>query len=95
MQTAIEHGVSFTNAISKMELFTPLEVQILAVGEKNGELSPALDFISNFHNHEIQYDLKRLSDMIGPIMLAIVAGLVLIIALGVYLPIWNMINLKH
>lgn len=95
MQTAVERGVSFTNAISKMELFTPLEVQILAVGEKNGELTPALDFISNFHNHEIQYDLKRLSDMIGPIMLAAVAGLVLIIALGVYLPIWNMINLKQ
>lgn len=95
MQTAIERGVSFTNAIGKMDIFTPLEVQILAVGEKNGELSPALDFISNFHNHEIQYDLKRLSDMIGPIMLAAVAGLVLIIALGVYLPIWNMVNLKH
>ena len=95
MQSAIEHGVSFTNAIGKIELFTPLEVQILAIGEKNGELTPSLDFISDFHNHEIQYDLKRLSDMIGPIMLAAVAGLVLIIALGVYLPIWNMINLKH
>lgn len=95
MQTAIEHGVSFTNAISKVDLFSALEIQILAVGERNGELSPALDFISNFYTHEIQYDLKRLSDMIGPIMLIAVAGLVLIIALGVYLPIWNMINLTH
>ncbi len=95
MQASIERGVSFTNAISKIELFSPLEIQILAVGEKNGELSPALDFISKFYNQEIQYDLKRLSDMIGPIMLAAIAVLVLIIALGVYLPIWNMINLKH
>lgn len=95
MQADIERGVSFTQAIVKVDLFTPLEVQILAVGEKNGELTPALTYIANFHGQEIEFDLKRMSDYIGPILIGIVSVLVLIIALGIYLPIWNMINLVH
>lgn len=93
MQESIERGVSFTRAIAKSNLFTSLEMQILTVGEKNGELSPALDYIANFHSHEIEYDLKRINDFIGPVMVGLIGGLILIIALGVYLPIWNMINL--
>lgn len=95
MQEAIEGGTSFTNAIAKVDLFTPLEIQILAVGEKNGELSPALSYIATFHSQEISFDLKRIHDLIGPIMIAAVSVLILIIALGVYLPIWNMVNLSH
>lgn len=95
MQESIQRGVSFTSAISKMTLFTPLEVQILAVGEKSGELSPSLTYIGSFQTNEIQYDLKKLNDFIGPTLLAFVSILILIIALGIYLPIWNMINLHH
>lgn len=92
-QEMIERGINFTVAISKVNLFSPLEAQILAVGEKNGELGPAMDYIANFHSHEIQFDLKRMNDVLGPLLIAAVSGLVLIIALGIYLPIWNMINL--
>lgn len=95
MQEAIARGVSFTQAIAKVELFTPLESQILSVGEKNGELNASLDYIADFHGREIEFDLKRMSDMIGPILISAVAGLILIIALGVYLPIWDMVNLPH
>ncbi|TAK71739.1 MAG: type II secretion system F family protein [Gammaproteobacteria bacterium] len=95
MQDAIERGVPFTQALKKVDLFTHLEIQILAVGEKNGELSPALSYIGHFHGDEIAFDLKRISDMIGPVLMGFVSLLILIIALGIYLPIWNMINLTH
>lgn len=95
MQEAIERGLSFTNAISKAEIFNPLELQIVMVGEKNGELSPSLNSIADFHTHEIEFDLKKMNDVIGPFMVGSIGGLVLIIALGVYLPIWNMIDLMH
>ncbi len=94
-QEAIERGSSFVSSINKIPLFTQLEIQILAVGEKNGELTPALKYIATFHSEEIVFELKRISDLIGPILIAVVSGLILIIALGVYLPIWNMINLVH
>ena len=93
MQEAIERGQAFTQSITNIELFSPLELQIIAVGEKNGELGPALSYIGNFHTHEIEFELKRINDLIGPIMVAAISILILIIALGVYLPIWNMINL--
>lgn len=95
MLELIERGVPFTQAIAKVELFTPIENQILSVGEKNGELSPALSYIAKLHNHEISYDLKRMNDLIGPILISAVAILILIVALGIYLPIWNMINLTR
>lgn len=94
-EVAIESGTPFTQAITKIELFSPLELQILAVGERSGELSPALSYIANFHTQEIEFDLKRMNDMVGPVLLGAVSVLVLILALGIYLPIWNMINLVH
>lgn len=95
MQSALERGTPLTQTLSQVDLFTPLEIQILGVGEKNGELSPALTYIANFHSQEIEFDLKHMSDLIGPILIAVISGIILIIALGVYLPIWNMINLVH
>lgn len=95
MQEAIERGVPFTHAIEKIDIFAPLELQILSVGEKNGELSPALSYIARFHSDEIQFELKRLNDFIAPILISVVSVLILIVALGIYLPIWNMINLVH
>lgn len=95
MQEAIERGTTFTESIKAISLLSPLEMQIVAVGEKNGELSPAMDFIASFHAQEIEFDLKRLNDVIGPTLIGIISVLVLIMALGIYLPIWNMVNLVN
>lgn len=94
-QELIERGTSFTQSITKVELFTPLENQIIAVGEKNGELGPSMSYIATFQSSEIEFDLKRLNDSIGPILISIIGGLILIVALGIYLPIWNMVDLVH
>ena len=93
VQQALARGVPFTQAISHFKLFSLLEIQILAVGEQNGELSPALNYISHFHSQEIEYDLKKANDFIGPFLIGIIAVLILIVALGIYLPVWNMISL--
>lgn len=94
-QELIERGNTFTQAMTKIELFSPLENQIIAVGDKNGELGPAMSYIGTFQSSEIEFDLKRLSDNLGPILIGLISGLVLIVALGIYLPVWNMINLVH
>ena len=95
MQEIIERGTSFSQAITNVILFSPLELQIISVAEKNGEVGTALTFIGNFHSNEIEYDLKRMSDVIGPVLIAVVSGIILIVALGIYLPIWNMVDLVH
>ena len=81
--------------MAQVELFTPLENQIISVGEKNGELGPSMNYIATFQGSEIEFDLKRLNDSIGPILITFISGLVLIVALGIYLPIWNMVDLVH
>lgn len=93
MEAHIERGTTFTKSIEQVELFSPMELQILSVGEKNGELAPALEYINEFHTHEIEFDLKRMSDYLGPVLIGAASLLILIVALGVYLPIWNMVNL--
>ncbi len=92
VQEAIKRGTAFTNAIIKIDLFTPLELQILSVGEKNGELSTAFEYIAHFNSEEIEFDLKRINDQMGPILTGIMSILILIVALGVYLPVWNMVD---
>ena len=65
---------------------------MVAVGEETGELTPLLEEVSGFYNREVDFRLKNLSAMIEPILMAFVGGLVLILALGVFLPMWNMIG---
>ena len=93
MQNNLFQGKPFSQAIDNISLLSPLEKQILSVGEKNGELVPALQYIASYQTHEIEYEIKRVNDFLGPALIAILSGLILIVALGVYLPIWNMINL--
>lgn len=93
MQKAIQEGKGIVQAASLCKLFTPLEVQMLAISEQTGELGTVLSDISQYYQREVEYDLKRLTDLIEPIILAAMAVLVLLLALSVYLPIWNMVKL--
>lgn len=90
---SIERGLSFTLAITKIKIFSNMEIQVLNVGEKNGELAPALQYISDFYAREIAYTLQHIVDWLNPIILSIMGIFILIIALGIYLPIWNMVKL--
>lgn len=95
MQRAIQEGNSIVQSANMCKLFTPLEIQMLAISEKTGELGAVLNDISQYYQREVEYDLKRLTDAIEPIVLVAMAILVLLLALSVYLPIWNMVKLVH
>jgi len=65
-------------------------VQMITLGEESGNIDDLLDEVAEFYQREIEYDLVRLSDAIEPIMLVIMGVMVLILALGVFLPMWSM-----
>ncbi len=90
MRSAIERGNNLAQAAAASNLFTSLELQILSVSEETGELGPMLEQISVFYKREVDYDLKRLGDIIEPLLIVVLAGVVLVLAFAVYLPIWNM-----
>lgn len=96
MGVAIERGENLTNAAVAAKIFSPLVLQMLAVGEETGEVEAMLEEIGKFYEREVDYELKRLADRIEPILLIALAAMVLILALGVFLPMWNMASLiKH
>jgi MSHA biogenesis protein MshG len=60
------------------------------VGEESGELDNLMDEIADMYEHEVEYELKALSSRIEPILITFMGVLVLILALGVFMPMWQM-----
>jgi len=90
MSSSIERGESFSRTATNSGLFSPLVLQMIAVGEETGNMDELLDEVADFYEQEVDYDLKKLGDRIEPILLIVVAGMVLILALGVFLPMWDL-----
>jgi MSHA biogenesis protein MshG len=91
LRDAVERGDSLSHAAATVGMFPPLVLQMMAVGEETGELPALLDEVAAFYSREVAYALKNLSAAIEPIMIVMVGGVVLVLALGVFLPMWEMI----
>ncbi|KTD50713.1 type II secretion system F family protein [Legionella quateirensis] len=89
----IVRGNTISAAITQTELFPPLIIQMISLGEESGTIDELLDEVAEYYQREINYDIVRLSDAIEPILLVVMAGMVLILALGVLLPMWSMASL--
>ncbi len=90
MRDGVERGEALHRTAVKSRMFTPLVLQMIAVGEETGALDELLLEVAEFYDAEVEYDLKSMSDAIEPILISFIAGLVLILALGVFLPIWDL-----
>ncbi len=90
MAEQIERGDTITRTATNTGMFTPLVLQMLLVGEESGTLEDMLTEVADFYDEEVDYDLKQLTDRIEPILLLGVGAIVLILALGVFLPLWNL-----
>jgi MSHA biogenesis protein MshG len=90
MRDNIERGESISRCAADAKVFTPVVLQMLAVGEETGELDSLLFEIADMYERETDYSIKGLSDAIEPILLAIIAVLVLLLALGVFMPLWGL-----
>ena len=90
MREGVERGESVLRTARATGVFTPIVLQMLAVGEEAGELDDLMREIADMYQREIDYELKGLSANIEPIMITFLGVLVLILALGVFLPIWDL-----
>ncbi|CUA87032.1 type II secretion system F family protein [Pseudidiomarina woesei] len=92
MRRNIERGESLTRTARSSELFTPLVLQMISVGEETGRVDEMLFEVAGYYEREVDYDLKSLTARIEPIMLVFVAIIITIMALGVFLPMWEMMD---
>lgn len=90
MRDGIERGESISRCAAATGVFTPVVLQMINVGEETGELDNLLFEIAAMYERDTDYSIKGLSAAIEPILLAVIAVLVLLLALGVFLPLWNM-----
>ncbi len=90
MREGLQRGESISRAATEAGVFTPIVLQMITVGEETGELDNMMQEVAEFYEREIDYALKSLSEKIEPILILGLAVLVLILALGVFLPIWDL-----
>lgn len=90
MRQAIESGESLLRAAIASTLFTPLVLQMVAVGEETGRVDELLKEVGDYYEREVDYDLSTLTARIEPILLVGVAAMVLVLALGIFTPMWDM-----
>lgn len=90
MRDGVERGESILRTAVTTGVFTPVVLQMIAVGEETGELDSLMDEIGGMYEREVDYELKTLSSKIEPILITGLGILVLILALGVFLPIWDL-----
>lgn len=92
MRTDIEAGDTLLKTATNAKLFTPLVLQMIAVGEETGQVDELLNESADFYEREVDYDLKNMTARIEPILIIIVAVMVLILALGIFTPMWGMMG---
>lgn len=89
MREGIERGEPLTLTAQKTGMFTPVVMQMFAVGEEAGNLEEMMDYVADFYEEEVDYDIKTLSDKLEPVIYVFVGALVLILALGIFVPMWD------
>ncbi len=92
MRQGIEKGESLLRVSKNSELFSTLVLQMIAVGEETGRLEPLLEESADYYEREVDFDLKSLTAKIEPILIGFVAVMVMILALGIFTPMWNMMS---
>lgn len=90
MRDGVERGESILRTSTAANVFTPVVLQMIAVGEETGAIDDLMDEIAQMYEREVDYELKTLSSQIEPILIAFLGVMVLVLALGIFLPIWDL-----
>jgi MSHA biogenesis protein MshG len=97
MRAGVERGETILRAAVNTGVFTPVVLQMIAIGEETGALDDLLEEVADMYQNEMEYALKSLSSQIEPILIVFLGVGVLILALGVFLPIWDLskVAIRH
>ncbi len=96
MRIGIEKGDSISRMARSTQLFPALVIQMIMVGEETGNISDMLLEVADFYEAEVDAELKNIASVIEPILIVIIGIMVLVLALGIFLPMWNLSGaMKH
>ena len=95
IRNEVERGETITRAARSANMFTPLVLQMLEVGEETGRLDEMMQEVAEFYEREVAYDVENISKIIEPILTVVMGLMVLILALGIFLPMWDLIKITQ
>ncbi len=90
MRFGVERGETILRTATNAGVFNPLVLQMIAVGEESGALDDLMEEIADMYQRDVEYEIKTLAAKIEPILIVFLGVLVLILALGIFLPIWDL-----
>ena len=90
MRDGVERGESILRTATAAGVFNPVVLQMIAVGEESGDMDGLMFEIADMYEREVKYEVATLSSKIEPILIVALGILVLILALGVFLPMWDL-----
>jgi MSHA biogenesis protein MshG len=93
MRNGVERGDTLLRTAASARVFTPVVLQMIAVGEETGQLDTMMLEVADFYDREVEYDIANLSSIIEPVLTVVVGIMVLVLALGIFLPMWDLTQL--
>lgn len=90
MRDGVERGETIARTAIATGMFPPLVIQMITVGEESGSIDELMAEVAEYYEREVDYDLKNISAAIQPLLILGIGALVLILALGVFLPMWEL-----
>jgi type II secretory pathway component PulF len=93
MSAQVRQGGRLTDVLENCAYLTPFAKRMLNAGEQSGELTAMCRVVSTHYDRETSHQTKDISVVIEPVLIVAVAAVVLVIALAIFLPMWNMVKL--
>ena len=93
VRTAVKEGESIASPLARHEVFPPMTVQMIAVGEETGAIDDMLEKISEFYDQEVEATTEQLTALLEPIMIAVLGGIVGGMVIALYMPMFEIFNL--
>jgi MSHA biogenesis protein MshG len=92
MREGVERGESILRTATNSGVFNPIVLQMIAVGEESGALDDLMQEVADMYQRDVEYEIKTLGAQIEPILIVFLGVMVLILAMGIFLPIWDLGN---
>ncbi|MEY5029309.1 MAG: hypothetical protein RLZ63_1624 [Pseudomonadota bacterium] len=90
IREAISQGDSLLTGFQVAGIFSPIELQMISVGEETGDIETMVQQLATLYQDEVEYEASQLAETLEPVLLVFMAGLVVVLLLGIFLPMWNM-----
>ncbi len=95
MRDGIERGETIARTAATTAMFPSLVIQMITVGEETGSMDELMFNVADYYEREVEYDIKNLSTAIQPILIVFMSIMVFILALGVFLPMWDLVQVAR